>query len=185
MNVLWRLAACALIVVLPCGAAWAQLKSPDDIANALTPPPPQQERTRSMSINRGISSIEPQQAARPPSTDLAIEFEFGSANLTPRGRTQLDNLAQGVERVRTRSAAVHVMKLIGHTDAVGTDEANLDLSRRRAEAAREYLLKNFKFEANQFEVDWKGKRELKNPNNPAGGENRRVEIVNTMKSARN
>ena len=40
-------------------------------------------------------------------------------------------------------------------------------------------------EANQFEVDWKGKRELKNPNNPAGGENRRVEIVNTMKSARN
>ncbi len=39
----------------------------------------------------------------------------------------------------TRSAALIAGEAIGHTDSIGTEDYNLDLSRRRAESAVNYL----------------------------------------------
>lgn len=71
--------------------------------------------------------------------DLPVTFVFGTAELDERGRLfaeQVANalLAQGPDRIT----------LAGHTDPVGTETYNLDLSRRRAEAMRDFLrLKGF------------------------------------------
>lgn len=65
-----------------------------------------------------------------------IEFEFNSDVLLPSSMDLLDRVAS-VLRGRPR------LKLIveGHTDDVGDDDYNLDLSRYRADAVKTYLVK--------------------------------------------
>ncbi|HBE87566.1 MAG TPA: hypothetical protein DDW67_00285 [Elusimicrobia bacterium] len=64
-----------------------------------------------------------------------IEFEFNSDVLLPSSRDLLDRVAE-VLRGRPR------LKLIveGHTDDVGDDEYNMELSRYRADAVKAYLV---------------------------------------------
>lgn len=73
---------------------------------------------------------------RPLSSDSL--FAFGKATLddmSEEGRAQLDALVAGLaERPYDK---VHV---IGHSDRIGNDKANLDLSTRRANAVRYYLV---------------------------------------------
>jgi hypothetical protein len=47
----------------------------------------------------------------------------------------------------------------GHTDLIGTDEANRELSRRRAAAVREYLVKSLRMEGDKIITRGKGKEE--------------------------
>jgi outer membrane protein OmpA-like peptidoglycan-associated protein len=65
-----------------------------------------------------------------------IEFEFNSDVLLPSSTDLLDRVAE-VLRNRPR------LKLIveGHTDDVGDDEYNMELSRYRADAVKDYLVK--------------------------------------------
>ncbi len=64
-----------------------------------------------------------------------IEFDTGSAGVRPQSRPLLDKLAA----VAGRCSAFR-MEVDGHTDAVGSAAANLDLSRDRARAVAEYLV---------------------------------------------
>jgi OOP family OmpA-OmpF porin len=63
-----------------------------------------------------------------------IEFDSNQASLTAHGRAALDRL------VPVLTQAPHAsIEIGGHTDAFGAPDYNKDLSRRRAEAVREYL----------------------------------------------
>lgn len=65
-------------------------------------------------------------------------FAFGKASLadlSEAGRAQLDALASGLNS--RPYARVHV---IGHSDRIGNAKANVDLSTRRANAVRDYLV---------------------------------------------
>jgi OmpA-OmpF porin, OOP family len=66
-----------------------------------------------------------------------IEFESNRAMLTPTGRATLDQLIPVL-----RDAPQAVIEIGGHTDAYGAPEYNMDLSRRRAEAVRDYFVKH-------------------------------------------
>lgn len=59
-------------------------------------------------------------------------FEFGSADLTPAARDAVTALADDIPE----GAAIEVD---GHTDSVGSEELNLDLSQRRADAVADVL----------------------------------------------
>lgn len=61
-------------------------------------------------------------------------FEFDRAELTEAGRAALDAWL-------TRNARGTRVVVTGHADRLGPAHYNLDLSRRRAEAARDYLVK--------------------------------------------
>lgn len=61
-------------------------------------------------------------------------FGFDSAELTAGGRNSLARLA---EQLRQQHPAR--ITITGHTDRLGSPAYNLDLSRRRAEAVRDYL----------------------------------------------
>jgi len=66
----------------------------------------------------------------------------------------------------------------GHTDSVGSEAYNLDLSQRRADAVRDFLLQNG-VKATQLTTHGYGKASPVASNNTAEGrqQNRRVELV--------
>lgn len=64
-------------------------------------------------------------------------FGFDSAALQPAGRSELDALIADL-----RDVNVERINVVGHTDRIGNRDYNLDLSRRRAETVREYLISN-------------------------------------------
>ncbi len=71
------------------------------------------------------------------------------------------------------------VKIFGHTDSDGTDEANLDLSKRRAASVKKELVQLFGVESSRLETDGMGESQPIAPNdNPANKAlNRRVELI--------
>ena len=65
----------------------------------------------------------------------AVDFQFGSAQLTLPAQRTLDELA---EALRVQSGLQ--LEVRGYTDSVGPDAVNLRLSQRRAEAVTSYLV---------------------------------------------
>lgn len=65
----------------------------------------------------------------------AIQFDFDRAQLRPSERELLSRIA-GV----LLSAEGYRINIFGHTDDVGTDEYNQDLSEKRAQVVRDYLV---------------------------------------------
>lgn len=105
-------------------------------------------------------------------------FDFDKAFLNPRAEQTLKALAPMLAR-----ESQHQIKIEGHTDAIGTDEYNQDLSERRASAVQFWLVD--KKVIKSAAVTGFGKKHPIAPNtkkdgsdNPAGRQlNRRVEIV--------
>lgn len=65
-----------------------------------------------------------------------IQFDFDKADITPESFPTLDLIAQ----VLSQNLRLKLLAL-AHTDSIGTEEYNLDLSERRAKAVKEYLVK--------------------------------------------
>ncbi|WP_163484914.1 OmpA family protein, partial [Escherichia coli] len=59
---------------------------------------------------------------------------------------------------------------------------NQDLSERRADSLKKYLMEKYGLAAADLVTVGYGKTKLKNPTAPTGGENRRVQIVNMATS---
>ena len=68
-------------------------------------------------------------------SDDRVRFGFDSSELSDEARIMLDDLAADL---RQRNENVYI-EIQGHTDATGSDDYNLDLGRKRAEAAQRYL----------------------------------------------
>jgi outer membrane protein OmpA-like peptidoglycan-associated protein len=101
-----------------------------------------------------------------------ISFDPGRADIKPNFRPVLDRFAQSlVENPAT------VVQIVGHTDATGSDAANLQLSRDRANATRDYLASRG-VTTNRMATDGRGSREPVAGNDTDAGRarNRRVEI---------
>ncbi len=71
------------------------------------------------------------------------------------------------------------VKIIGHTDADGDDKTNLDLSKRRAEAVKNMLNKEFSINEDRMQTDGKGEANPidANTTNVGKANNRRVEFI--------
>jgi|GEM_PF-2233371 len=67
-----------------------------------------------------------------------VLFESGKADLRPESLVILDQLAQVIFDVTQKHGKIKI-RLEGHTDNVGEDYNNMELSRNRAKAVREYL----------------------------------------------
>ena len=106
-----------------------------------------------------------------------IEFEFDSDRITPQGKLDLDTFGEAL-KTDLRSSGV---SLEGHTDAVGTDDYNMALSERRAQAARQYLVDSFGIDASRISAVGMGKSNPIASNDDAAGrsQNRRVDFIFT------
>jgi outer membrane protein OmpA-like peptidoglycan-associated protein len=113
--------------------------------------------------------------AEPPRLALNILFEFDKDVLTSEAVRVLNTLGQAIT---SQELVGNSFRLEGHTDAVGTYEYNMDLSRRRARAVQRYLMENYDLPSDRLPTDGLGEsRPLPNID-PEDGRNRRVEIIN-------
>jgi OOP family OmpA-OmpF porin len=103
-----------------------------------------------------------------------ILFDVNSDRIKAESYGVLKDIAN----VLTENATVRV-KVIGHTDADGDDKSNLDLSKRRAEAVKNSLSKEFGIDAARMETDGKGESQPADKNETSVGKanNRRVEFI--------
>ena len=101
-----------------------------------------------------------------------ISFDPGRADIKPNFRPVLDQFAQSL--VQNPGS---VIQIIGHTDATGNDAANVQLSRDRANATRDYLASRG-VTTNRIITDGRGEREpvASNDTDTGRARNRRVEI---------
>lgn len=101
-----------------------------------------------------------------------IFFEFGKATLLPDSYPELNRIVD----VLNENGRL-VIEIEGHTDNVGSNEANLKLSQQRAEAVRSYLLSK-KLPANRVTSIGYGETRPKASNDTPEGQaqNRRVEF---------
>ena len=122
----------------------------------------------------------PVSSAGSPSVTLrTITFQFGSAQLRPESIETLRNLGNALnQQLKDEKAFV----IEGHTDRTGARAYNDELSKRRAEAVKEYLVKDLGVSADRLETVGKGFSEPANPRQPYAAENRRVVVVNASKS---
>ncbi len=68
----------------------------------------------------------------------SLEFENGKANILPEMHSDLDKIANFLIDHPTFK-----LKISGHTDSAGKEEANLKLSQARADAIKQYLVSQF------------------------------------------
>lgn len=103
-----------------------------------------------------------------------ITFDSGSDKIKPESYGTLKAIAD----VLKGNPDVRV-KIVGHTDNVGADEANLDLSKRRAISVRNALVSEFGIDAARIETEGKGETEPISDNATIEGRanNRRVEFI--------
>ena len=102
----------------------------------------------------------------------AVAFKAGSAELPDQLKQQLNAFA---DVLRNRSSTAQKVRVEGHADASGTPAVNLELSQRRAESAKQYLVdKGVK--ADLLLAVGVGAAEPKLGTNPQSPENRRVVI---------
>ncbi len=107
-------------------------------------------------------------------------FEFNKADLSADARETLAALGPMLQK-----SGKHPVTVEGHTDAVGKDAYNQELSERRAKAVRDWLVEQHYLDAASSDVQGFGKKRPAAPNtnpdgsdNPAGRQkNRRVEVV--------
>jgi outer membrane protein OmpA-like peptidoglycan-associated protein len=107
--------------------------------------------------------------------DLKVFFKFNSADLTPDASRALDELGAALRSERLRDDR---FRIAGHTDAVGDENYNLELSLRRAEAVVKYLESAHGVARTRLASQGLGESQLFDPADPASGDNRRVEVVN-------
>ncbi len=67
--------------------------------------------------------------------DRVVEFQTGSATLTPKGRALLDEIADIIPRLASER-----IEISGHTDSSGSRATNLALSQARADSVKSYLV---------------------------------------------
>lgn len=105
--------------------------------------------------------------------DSGILFPFNSDELMPAGRENLRRLADSLEG----NPGTEIL-LVGHTDSVGTDAYNEDLSLRRSRAAAAYL-SGQGVTSGRLRTSGRGEMEPIASNDDESGrsKNRRVEIA--------
>jgi len=103
-----------------------------------------------------------------------ILFDVNSANIKAESYGTIKEIAN----VLKENADVKV-KIIGHTDSDGDDKSNMELSKRRAAAVKEFLAKEFSIDESRMETDGMGESKPVDKNSTPEGKanNRRVEFV--------
>jgi outer membrane protein OmpA-like peptidoglycan-associated protein len=103
--------------------------------------------------------------------NVSIEFAFDSAALDDAQKPKLQKLCNVMKK-----ADIQLFRIIGHTDASGSDDYNERLSRLRAEEVQRFFVNECGIAATRLEAVGLGERFLLENSDPDSDENRRVEF---------
>jgi len=173
----------------------------DDIVRALAPQP-KKPLTRGLSISpqtdpapsvadtkllqtvrgratRSLSVTEREEIASAakdkPNIDLEITFDYNSADISTRSLPSVQALGRALTSPDLKGSTFVVA---GHTDAAGGEGYNQELSERRADSIKRYLVDKYSIAATDLVTVGYGKSKLKDPSQPMAEVNRRVQVVN-------
>lgn len=111
-----------------------------------------------------------------PQIHEPLNFAFGSAELLPDTQAKLDEIGIALSNPTLTGKEIVIG---GHTDRVGSEVYNIELSQRRADAVKSYLVGKFGLTEQNLIAEGFGYSELFDPAAPNAPSNRRVQIVNT------
>lgn len=172
----------------------------DEIVRALAPAP-KKPLTRGLSIapqtdppnpaetkliqsvrgraTRSLSSTEREEIASvakdKPNIDLEITFDYNSADISTKSLPSVQALGRALTSPDLKGSTFVVA---GHTDAAGSEGYNQELSERRADSIKRYLVEKCGIAATDLVTVGYGKSKLKDPSQPMAEVNRRVQVVN-------
>ena len=109
-----------------------------------------------------------------------IQFPVGQATLTPENYTLLSKVQQAIQTFGQPTVTIE-----GHTDSTGSTQTNQELSQKRAEAVKTYLVANKTLPANRIGATGYGpSRPLAPETTPEGrAMNRRIDVLITPSQA--
>jgi outer membrane protein OmpA-like peptidoglycan-associated protein len=130
-------------------------------------------KTRSLSLGerQEIAEI----ASTKPRIDLNIQFDYNSAAISPASMSSVQELGKALSNPSLKGSTIVVA---GHTDAIGGEAYNQDLSERRADTIKRYLTEKFGLNGSDLVTVGYGKTKPVDPNAPMDPVNRRVQVVN-------
>ncbi|MGR8929024.1 MAG: OmpA family protein [Gammaproteobacteria bacterium] len=135
-------------------------------------------RTRGLNIINKAKSTAAQRPITPAMEEKAISlevlFDYDSDQLTAEAKQQLRPV--GTALASEDLKGMH-FRIEGHTDVTGSDQYNLDLSKRRAEAVKDYLTQQYGLRGVSLDIVGKGEYDLADKADPTSEVNRRVRIV--------
>jgi len=149
------------------------VQSDDDYYTFLEQPPVETVE-RLYSIDEVKRSARIRQKTRRIDLDT-ITFEFGSDTIPEDQISRLEGVANAIQRLLEKNPAETIL-IEGHTDAVGSEYANLALSDRRAESVAAALTNVFEIPAENLSTQGYGEEFLKVQSDGPEPENRRVAI---------
>jgi outer membrane protein OmpA-like peptidoglycan-associated protein len=128
---------------------------------------------------RSLSTGEREQIANiaqtKPAIDLEITFDYNSANISKKSMSSVQALGKALSSEDLKGSTFVVA---GHTDAVGGDGYNQDLSERRADSIKRYLSDKYGIVGADLVTVGYGKSKPKAGVAPTDPSNRRVQVVN-------
>jgi outer membrane protein OmpA-like peptidoglycan-associated protein len=130
-------------------------------------------KTRSLSLGEREEIAEI--ASTKPNIDLEIHFDYNSADISKSALPAVQELGKALSNASLKDSTFVVA---GHTDAVGGEAYNQDLSERRADTIKKYLTAKYGIVGANLVTVGYGKTKLKDPNAPMDPVNRRVQVVN-------
>jgi outer membrane protein OmpA-like peptidoglycan-associated protein len=131
--------------------------------------------SRSIGVTERKKIVEITEKAELPKLDFSITFGFDSAEIDQGSYGTLDNLAAAL---KSNDLSNYRFLVNGHTDSKGSDDYNLELSQRRANAVVQYLVSQHDVSPGRLKAIGFGETTLRDVNDGEAAANRRVEIVN-------
>jgi len=103
-----------------------------------------------------------------------VQFGSNSAKLNKKSTALLEKVDHVLGTVGTKAITVE-----GHTDSVGSPEANREISEKRAEAVQDYMVSKGKISSNQIKAIGRGEDNPISDNKTEHGrsENRRIDLL--------
>ena len=130
-------------------------------------------KTRSLSLGEREQIASMSQTK--PAIDLEITFDYNSADISRKAKPAVEALGKALSSDDLKGSTFVVA---GHTDGVGSDGYNQDLSERRADSIKRYLTEKYGLAAADLVTVGYGKSKPKDAARPLDPANRRVQVVN-------
>ena len=130
-------------------------------------------KTRSLSLGERQEIAE--LATSKPKIDLEIQFDYNSADIAKGSVQAVQELGKALSDASLKGSTFVVA---GHTDAIGGEAYNQDLSERRADTIKKYLTEKYGITGSDLVTVGYGKTRPKDANAPMDPANRRVQVVN-------
>ena len=135
-------------------------------------------------LTRSLSVSEREEIAvlvkNKPKIDLEITFDYNSAEISAKSVSSVQALGRALSNSDLKGSTFVVA---GHTDAAGGESYNQDLSERRADSIKRYLIEKYGISGSDLVAVGYGRSKLKDPSQPMAEVNRRVQVVNMENKA--